>query len=79
MRVTLMFKKTTLKIAALVAATAIITGCSGMMPFDLHNNREEGPEKGLFSGSSGEFVIYQGELPASQQTQKNGEKPKNTE
>jgi hypothetical protein len=41
--------------------TTIMAGCSGMTPIDLRNNREEGPEKGLFSGSQGEFVIFRAE------------------
>jgi hypothetical protein len=35
----------------------VICGCSGIEPLELTNTREEGPEKGLFSGSDGEFVI----------------------
>ncbi len=34
------------------------SGCSGITPDGkLRNNREEGPENGIFSGSGGEFVI----------------------
>ena len=36
----------------------VIVGCSGIEPLELTNTREEGPERGLFSGSEGEFVIY---------------------
>jgi hypothetical protein len=35
----------------------LFAGCAGMTPYEPHNSREEGPEKGLFSGSQGEFVI----------------------
>jgi hypothetical protein len=35
----------------------VISGCSGIEPLELTNTREEGPVKGLFSGSDGEFVI----------------------
>jgi hypothetical protein len=35
-----------------------------MSPYEPRNNREEGPEKGLFSGSQGEFVIFRGEPSA---------------
>lgn len=43
---------------ALMAMLLIISGCSGITPDgNLRNNREEGPEKGLFSGSAGEFII----------------------
>ena len=47
--------------ALIVISIAIVmTACTGMKPFELRNNREEGPEKGLFTGSQGEFVIYRG-------------------
>ena len=35
----------------------LLAGCAGMKPYEPRNNREEGPEKGLFSGAQGEFVI----------------------
>ncbi len=35
----------------------IMAGCAGIEPFEPRNHREEGPEKGLFTGSEGEFVI----------------------
>jgi hypothetical protein len=38
-------------------ALMVVSGCSGIEPLELTNTREEGPEKGLFSGSDGEFVI----------------------
>ena len=38
-------------------ALLIFSGCTGIEPLELTNTREEGPEKGLFSGSDGEFVI----------------------
>jgi len=41
-----------------IAVTIVMTACTGMKPFEPRNNREEGPEKGLFSGSQGEFVIF---------------------
>jgi hypothetical protein len=36
----------------------LVTGCAGIKPYEPRNNREEGPEKGLFTGSEGEFVIF---------------------
>jgi hypothetical protein len=54
--------KTICKLAGTVLAVlAILTGCTGMSPYEPRNNREEGPEKGLFSGSQGEFVIFRGD------------------
>jgi len=35
----------------------LFAGCAGMTPYEPRNNREEGPESGLFSGPQGEFVI----------------------
>ena len=35
----------------------VMTGCAGIEPYEPRNNREEGPEKGLFTGSQGEWVI----------------------
>ncbi|MBW2690583.1 MAG: hypothetical protein JRC99_11705 [Deltaproteobacteria bacterium] len=40
-------------------ALLVIAGCSGIEPLELTNTREEGPERGLFSGPDGEFIIYQ--------------------
>ena len=36
----------------------LVTGCAGIKPFEPRNYREEGPERGLFTGSEGEFVIF---------------------
>jgi hypothetical protein len=36
----------------------LITGCAGIEPYEPRDYREEGPEKGLFTGSKGEFVIF---------------------
>ena len=36
----------------------LVTGCAGIEPYEPRDNREEGMEKGLFTGSAGEFVIY---------------------
>jgi hypothetical protein len=38
--------------------SVLLSGCSCMSAYEPRNNREEGPEKGLFSGSQGEFVIF---------------------
>jgi hypothetical protein len=35
----------------------LVIGCAGIEPYEPRDNREEGPEKGLFTGSEGEFVI----------------------
>jgi hypothetical protein len=36
----------------------IMAGCAGITPYEPRNNREEGPQKGLFTGSEGEWVIF---------------------
>ncbi len=36
----------------------MVTGCAGIKPYVPRDDREEGPKKGLFSGSEGGFVIY---------------------
>ena len=36
----------------------LVAGCAGIKPYEPRDIREEGMEKGLFTGSEGEFVIY---------------------
>jgi hypothetical protein len=36
----------------------LATGCAGIKPYQPRDYRQEGPERGLFTGSEGEFVIY---------------------
>ena len=36
----------------------LLAGCAGIEPYEPRDTREEGMEKGLFTGSEGEFVIY---------------------
>ena len=43
---------------SLLLLVLLVAGCAGIEPYEPRNNREEGPQKGLFSGSEGEFVIY---------------------
>ena len=45
-------------IVVLLLIVFILAGCAGIKPYEPRNNREEGPEKGLFTGSEGEFVIF---------------------
>jgi hypothetical protein len=35
----------------------VVAGCDGMKPYVPRDDREEGPEQGIFSGPDGEFVI----------------------
>jgi hypothetical protein len=43
--------------AILLLTVVVMAGCAGIQPYEPRNNREEGPEKGLFTGSQGEWVI----------------------
>ena len=53
----------------------ILSGCSGIEPYAPVNHREEGPERGLFSGPAGDFVIYQkGDEAATESKEKKKEK-----
>ena len=36
----------------------LLVGCGGIQPYEPRNHREEGPEKGLFTSSEGEWVIF---------------------
>jgi hypothetical protein len=36
----------------------LVTGCAGIKPYEPRDDREEGPQWGLFTGSEGEFVIF---------------------
>ena len=51
-------RRKALWIGALLLALLVFFGCAGIEPYEPRNNREEGPESGLFTGSEGEFVIY---------------------
>ena len=42
----------------LLMVALLVIGCAGIEPYEPRNNREEGLEKGLFTGSKGEWVIY---------------------
>ncbi|KKK74160.1 hypothetical protein LCGC14_2886550 [marine sediment metagenome] len=50
-------RRKVLWLAALLLALLVIFGCAEIKPYEPRNNREEGPAKGLFTGSEGEFVI----------------------
>jgi len=54
-------------VAALLLVCIFFTGCSGITPYQPRNNREEGPEKGAFTGSKGEFVILAPDEPAKEE------------
>jgi hypothetical protein len=54
-------------VVALLLMWLFIAACSGITPYQPRNNREEGPEKGAFTGSKGEFVILAPDEPAKKE------------
>ena len=50
-------KRKALWIGPLLVAL-MVAGCAGIKPYEPRDYREEGPERGLFTGSKGEFVIF---------------------
>jgi hypothetical protein len=54
-------------VVALLLMWLFITACSSITPYQPRNNREEGPEKGAFTGSKGEFVILTPDEPAKKE------------
>ena len=50
-------RRKTLWIGPLLMAL-LVCGCAGIEPYAPRDHREEGPQKGLFSGSEGEFVLF---------------------
>ena len=57
----------------LLFIVAVMAGCAGIQPYDPPNHREEGPEKGLFTGSQGEWVILGPKAPeTAAEEKKNG-------
>ena len=53
--------------AAVLLLCLLVTGCSSIKPYQPRNNREEGPERGIFTGSKGEFVIPMPGEPAKEE------------
>jgi hypothetical protein len=58
----------------------LMIGCGAIQPYEPRNNREEGPEKGLFTGSEGEWVIYRkaDEKASDSEDQKGSDQNKDT-
>jgi len=54
-------------LAAAVLLCLLVSGCSSITPYQPRNNREEGPERGIFTGSKGEFVILVPDEPAKEE------------
>jgi hypothetical protein len=58
--------------AVLLLIVVVMAGCAGIKPYEAPNHREEGPAKGLFTGSQGEWVIVGPKAPET-----GGEEKKN--
>jgi len=63
-------RRKALWIVALLVASLITAGCAAIQPYAPRNNREEGPEKGLFTGSQGEWVILGPKVPRTDEEEK---------
>ena len=57
--------------AVLLLTVVVMAGCAGIEPYEPRNNREEGPEKGLFTGSQGEWVILRVQEPQQSDSSEN--------
>ena len=55
----------------LLLVALLVAGCAGIKPYEPRNDREEGPEKGLFTGSQGEWVILGPKAPQKDRQEKN--------
>ena len=42
----------------LLLVALLVAGCAGIKPYEPRDYREEGLERGLYTGSKGEFVIF---------------------
>ena len=46
------------RLVALLTAFLLLIGCAGLEPYEPRDDRVEGPDQGLFTGESREFVIH---------------------
>ncbi len=56
--------------AWLLAWLLALPGCAGWQPYEPPNHREEGSEKGLFTGAQGEVRVAPGALPPDREERK---------
>ena len=59
----------------MLAALLVIAGCSEIQPYNPPNHREEGPAKGLFTGSQGAWVIVGPKEPQTGEAEKKNGAP----
>jgi hypothetical protein len=52
--------------ASAVLLFLFVHGCSGVAPYQPRNNREEGPQSGIFTGYKGEFIFPMPDEPVKE-------------
>ena len=62
-------------VIGLVLVVLLTAGCAGIEHYEPRNDREEGPQKGLFTGSQGEWVIMGPKTPQKDKEEKNKGEP----
>ena len=70
--------RTFLRNALLIGSLLVVllmVGCAGIKPYKPRDYREEGPERGLFTGSQGEWVIFGPKNPQKNEEEKNKNEP----
>ena len=55
----------------LLLVALLVSRCADIKPCEPRDDREEGPEKGLFTGSQGEWVILGPKAPQKDREEKN--------
>jgi len=55
----------------LLLVALLVAGRAGIKPYEPRDYREEGMEKGLFTGSQGEWVIFGPKTPQKDRQEKN--------
>jgi hypothetical protein len=55
----------------LLLVALLAGGCAGIKPYEPRDYRQEGPERGLFTGSQGEWVILGPKAPQKDRQEKN--------
>jgi hypothetical protein len=57
---------------ALLVAFLLLAGCAGLEAYEPRNDRVEGPDQGLFTGESREFVIHRRTVRSDESTEAAG-------
>jgi hypothetical protein len=58
-------------VMGLVLVVLLTVGCAGIKPYKPHDYREDGPKRGLFTGSQGDWVIMGPKVPQKDKEEKN--------